>query len=142
VKILAVDPGSKRVGLAACDELELTTRLIPVLHLPKQPRWLQDLVQLILQEEFEKVLWGLPLRMDGSEGDAAGRSRRIAGQVERELRSRGWTGELTLWDERLTSHAAEGQLRERGIPKIKGKDFLDSLAAQILLEDFLRSQKK
>jgi putative Holliday junction resolvase len=139
VKILAVDPGEKRVGLAACDELQLTTRRIPVLHLSKQPQWIQALAQLILVEEFVKVLWGLPLNMDGSEGKAATRSRRQAGQLERELQKQGWTGELTLWDERLTSYAAEEHLRERGIPKAVGKDFLDSLAAQILLEDFLKS---
>jgi putative Holliday junction resolvase len=140
VKILAVDPGTKRIGLAACDELELSTRLLPVLQVSRHPAWCRDLTQLILEEEFARVLWGLPLNMDGSEGDAAARSRRMASQVEQELRRKGWEGEWTLWDERLTSDAAEHRLREEGIPKAKGKDFLDSLAAQVLLEDFLRSR--
>jgi putative Holliday junction resolvase len=140
VKILAVDPGTKRMGLAACDELELTTRLLPVLNLHPS-RWLQELSRIVLEEGFAKILWGLPLNMDDSEGEAAARSRRMAGQLVRSLKSQGWQGELTLWDERLTSFAAEERLREQGIVKAKGKKFLDSLAAQILLEDFLRSRR-
>lgn len=140
VKILAVDPGHKRIGLAACDELELSTRLLPVMEISKHPQWPKDLAQLVLEEEFAQVLWGLPLNMDGSEGEAAERSRKMAGQVERELQRRNWSGGWTLWDERLTSFAAEDELRQRGIPKAKAKNFLDSLAAQVLLEDFLRSR--
>jgi putative Holliday junction resolvase len=139
MKILAVDPGVKRMGLAACDALQLTTRRLPVLHLTKSASWVQDLARLILEEEFAMVLWGLPLNMDGSDGPAAARSREHAAQLQRELQNRAWAGELKLWDERLTSYAAEQKLREQGIAKAKGKEFLDSLAAQILLEDFLKT---
>ena len=139
MKILAVDPGTKRVGLAACDEMEITTRLLPVLY-THRASWLDELIGIVTGESFQQVIWGLPLNMDGSEGEAAKHARRMALQVERELKKKNWAGEFTLWDERLTSFAAEEKLKERGIAKAKGKDYLDSLAAQILLEDFLRSR--
>jgi len=141
MKILAIDPGTKRVGLAACDEMGLTTRLLPVLDLKKNSRWIQDLVELVVAEGFAKVLLGLPLNMDGSEGEPSKRSRRLANSLQKKLTEQGWEGSVDLWDERLTSFEAEDRLRQRGVPKGKAKEFLDSLAAQIILEDFLRSQK-
>lgn len=141
MKILAVDFGRKRTGLAACDELGITTRLLPVLRQDSPERTLESLSVLIRQEQFPKVLWGLPLNMDGSEGPAARASRKMAEALKEKLNRLGWGGELELWDERLTTFAAEQKLREKGISKLKGKKHLDSLSAQVLLEDYLRSRR-
>ena len=139
MKILAIDPGAKRVGLAACDELGLTTRLLPVLQTSSTSETIRQLKDIIANEGFLKILIGLPINMDGSEGPAAKRSRDLALALERALKDEKFAGEILLHDERLTSYEAEQRLREKGIAKAKAKDFLDSIAAEVLLEDYLRS---
>lgn len=137
MKILAIDPGSKRIGLAASDELHLTTRLLPVLQVASLESSTPALLELIDREGFQKILVGLPLNMDGTEGEAARRARQLAVRLEKEIQGRGLTCQVELWDERLTSFEAEQRVRQKGISKAKAKAFLDSLAAEILLEDYL-----
>lgn len=140
MKILAVDPGTKRVGLSACDELELTTRLLPVLSVKKSSALVQKILELVREEAFGAILLGLPLNMDGTQGEGAKRSQKLADSLKREFKKEKLECEVILWDERLTSFEAETRLRERGVPKGKAKEYLDSLAAEVLLEDFLRSR--
>ena len=137
MKILAIDPGTKRIGLAACDELGLTIRLLPVLKISSSSQGAELVFQLIRREEFSKVLIGLPLNMDGSEGAAALQVRKFVELLQKKF-TISELPEIVFWDERLTSFEAELRLREKGIAKAKAKDFLDSVAAEILLEDYLR----
>ncbi len=141
MKILAVDPGTRRIGLAACDELEWTTRLLPALQIASGSSWLKSIATLVATESFELVLLGLPLNMDGSSGKGAKRSQEMAQTLQKELNRQSLDCEVRLWDERLTTFEAEARLRDKGIPKGKAKQSLDSIAAQVLLEDFLRSRK-
>jgi len=141
MKFLAVDPGTQRVGMAACDDLEITTRLLPVLPFKDTPTLVRSLGNLIEKEEYGGVVLGLPLNMDGSQGKAFRRSHSLAEALKRELRRRDLSCEIFLWDERLTTFEAETRLREKGIPKAKAKEFLDSLAAEVLLEDYLAHKK-
>jgi putative Holliday junction resolvase len=137
MKILAIDPGTRRLGLAACDELGLSTRLIPVLKISGSRPWIQNIIELIQREGFTRIIFGLPLNMNGSPGPAAQRSREMARSLQAELQGRKISCEVILWDERLTSFEAETRLREKGIPKRKAKEYLDSLAAEVLLQDYL-----
>jgi len=140
MKILAVDPGSKRIGLAATDSLHLTTRLLPVLKVSNLARCLDKLVSLIAEEDFDQVVIGFPLNMDGSEGAVAKGARKLAESLGNELRRRKVACGVALWDERLTSFEAEQRLRQHGVAKAKAKAFLDSIAAEVLLEDYLSAQ--
>lgn len=142
MKILAIDPGERRMGLATCDEKEITTRKLPVLKVKSSAAGIRPLVEQILEEDVAKVLVGHPLNMDGSRGRAAERSEQLCRRLQRELARQSHACEVLLWDERLTSFEAEQRLRDRGIPKAKAKEYLDSLAAQVLLEDYLASQKQ
>ncbi|MFO1463042.1 MAG: Holliday junction resolvase RuvX [bacterium] len=137
MKTLAIDPGGKRIGLAASDALHLTTRLLPVLEVSGLKASLRELAALIAAEGFERVVVGLPLNMDGSEGKAAQAARELAEKLRGEIHARKLDCEVELWDERLTSYEAEQRLRQRGVAKAKAKAFLDSLAAEVLLEDYL-----
>ncbi len=139
MKILAIDPGGKRIGLAASDSLHLTTRLLPVLQVSALGKSLRELAELIAREEFEKVVVGLPLNMDGSEGKAAKEARSLADKLRSETKKRKLDCEIELWDERLTSFEAEQRARQHGVAKAKAKAFLDSVAAEVLLEDYLAS---
>jgi putative Holliday junction resolvase len=98
---------------------------------------IQELTGVIRSEAVQRAIIGLPLNMDGTAGLAAERSRQLAAALTAELKRQGISCEILLWDERLTSYEAEMRLRERGIAKGKAKDILDSLAAEVLLEDYL-----
>lgn len=139
MKILAIDPGSKRIGLAASDELHMTIRLLPVLQVSGLKDSVKRLASLIQEQEFHKVVVGLPFNMDGTEGEAASEARHIAEDLRKELSNLQYPCEVVLHDERLTSFEAEQRARQKGVAKAKAKAFLDSVAAEVLLEDYLHS---
>ena len=135
-RVLAIDMGSKRVGLAVSDELRLTVRALPALPRTPWKRLLSSLSELCLQFDVRSIVLGLPLRLDGTEGDAAQEVRRVAHNLQLTLKL-----PLFFQDERLTSREAEDSLRERGFRDIKISDRVDSEAASIILSDYLEAQK-
>ena len=135
-RVLAIDMGSKRVGLAVSDELRLTVRTLPPLPRTPWKRLLSSLAELCEQFDVQTIVLGLPLRLDGTEGDAAQEVRRVAHNLQLSLKL-----PLFFQDERLTSKDAEASLRERGLRVGEIADRVDSEAASIILSDFLEVQK-
>ena len=131
-RILSIDMGSKRVGLAISDELRLTVRTLTPLPRTPWKRLLSSLAELCEKFDVRSIVLGLPLRLDGTEGDAALEVRRLARNLQLSLKL-----PLFLQDERLTSQAAESALRERGFQDGEISDRVDSEAASIILSDFL-----
>lgn len=129
MKILAIDPGGKRVGLAASDALHLTTRLLPVLQVKKLKSSVPELVSLIAKEEFAKVIVGLPLNMDGSEGPRSQSSRAYARNVAAALGL-----PVLLWDERWSTVSAESALIAQDMSRAKRATRIDSHAAAVILQ--------
>ena len=132
--VLALDLGQKRVGAAVSDRLLISIkRLAPI----KRSNW-KALLQIVrgLIEEFDAgtLVIGLPLRLDGTEGDAALEVQATAVKFAKSL-----TLPVYLQDERLTSAAAEEQLREAGYKTEEIAELIDSEAAAIILRDFLAS---
>lgn len=134
-RVLAVDLGSKRVGLALSDELRLTTRTLPTLPRTPWKRLLGSLAEVCEKFDVRSIVVGLPRRLDGSEGDAACEARRVARNLELSLKL-----PLFLQDESLTSKAAEASLRERGVRATELSGQVDGEAASIILRDFLEGQ--
>lgn len=133
-RVLAIDIGSKRVGLAVSDEMRLSVRPLPALPRTSWKRLLGSLAELCVEFDVRAIVLGLPLRLDGGEGDAALDARRIARNLELSLKL-----PLFLQDERLTSKAAEASLRARGLQPREISAQVDSEAASIILSDFLAS---
>ena len=136
-RVLAIDMGSKRVGLAVSDELRLTVRTLEALPRTPWKRLLSSLAELCEQFDVRSIVLGLPLRLDGTEGDAAQEVRRVARNLELSLKL-----PLFFQDERLTSKDAEASLRERGLRGVEISDRVDSEAASIILRDFLEVQNR
>ncbi len=134
-RVLAIDMGSKRVGLAISDELRLTVRPLPLLPRTPWKRLLSSLAELCEQFDVRSVVVGLPLRLDGTEGDAATEVRRVANNLRLSLKL-----PLHLQDERLTSKDAESSLLAQGFQGREISERVDSEAASIILRDFLESQ--
>jgi len=136
-RVLAIDMGSKRVGLAVSDELRLTVRTLPALPRTPWKRLLSSLAELCEQFDVRSIVLGLPLRLDGTEGDAAQEVRRLGRNLQLSLKL-----PLFFQDERLTSKDAESSLRERGFQAVEISDRVDGEAASIILSDFLEAQKR
>ena len=132
---LALDLGARRVGVALSDELGLSVRTLPALARTNWKRLVRDLADLCIRFDVRMVVIGLPLRMDGTEGDAAIEARRAGTNLSRTLAL-----PVRWQDERLTSFAAEELLREAGWSGRDLKARVDSEAAAIILRDFLAAE--
>ena len=133
-RILALDIGTRRIGLAVSDELGITAQGLPTLQRSNLRADLDALSQLIQQYSVHLVLAGNPLHMSGH--DSPGTTRAV--EFTDLLRAR--TGvEIRLWDERLTTREASRVLRESGISIQKRAQAVDRLSAVILLKSYLDS---
>src|SRR5688500_12559960 len=126
VRIIALDLGTVRVGVAVCDELRLTVRPLPALARTSWKRLLLAVSELCERFDAESLVIGLPLRLDGTEGDAALEARRLARNFGLSLKI-----PVHLQDERLTSMEAESALREAGYTRQEITARVDSEAAAI-----------
>ncbi|HEY9404196.1 MAG TPA: Holliday junction resolvase RuvX [Pyrinomonadaceae bacterium] len=136
-RLLALDLGTKRVGVAVSDELQLTTQPLPPLSRTNWKKLLRQISDLRHSFDAQAVVIGLPLNLDGTEGDAAREARRIARNLSLSI-----TVPVHLQDERLTSHAAEEFLREAGVRGEELTARLDSEAAALILRDFIARQER
>ena len=129
-RILAIDLGSRRVGIAVSDELQLTARALLVLPRSNWKKLVHDVARLVQEFDARAVVVGLPLRLDGSEGTEASRARSAARNLEISLRV-----PVFMQDERLTSKVAE---RAHYTSKNRASSkFADGDAAALILTDFL-----
>jgi putative Holliday junction resolvase len=135
-RILALDLGAKRIGVAVSDELQMTARGVSVFTRETSEKLLAAVQKLI--EDFDAValVIGLPLNFDGSESAGAIEARAIAVYFSQNV-----SIPVYLQDERLTSREAEEILREQGYNQKEIKKFVDKEAAAIILRDFLEQQK-
>lgn len=137
MRVLAIDYGAKRIGLALCDELEMTTRPAGTIRLNRQSSITERIVEVAALENVEHVVVGLPLNMDGTEGPAATTVRRFAARLSEVI-----SVPISLQDERLTSVAAEDWMAAEGVPREKRRSRSDEYAARTILEDFLSSRQE
>jgi putative Holliday junction resolvase len=131
-RILALDLGKKRIGLALSDPLGLTAQGLPTLQRINIRTDLAALDRLAQEHDVQLILLGLPLHMSGDESAQSQYTRDFAAKLtERTGR------EVRFWDERMTSVEAGRVLKDSGISIAKRARAVDQLAAQILLESFL-----
>jgi len=133
-RYLAVDLGDRRTGTASGDDQTGFVSPGDVLEVPIGPRLVERLVRSAEEADAGEIVLGLPVNMDGSEGQRAKLSRTFAAELATA------TGRpVHLQDERLTSFAAEGHLARTGRTHREKKKRRDALAAAELLRDFLES---
>lgn len=132
-RILAVDPGTKRIGYAISDDLQLMARPLAVWKRQGLDQDLFHLDTLIEQYEVTEVLVGMPYRMDGSDSPSTERARSLVASM-----CEYWPHmKVSTRDETLTTWDAEARLREEGIPPSMWKTKVDAYAAALLLEEEL-----
>jgi putative Holliday junction resolvase len=134
-RILAIDLGERRMGLALSDPLGLTAQGLPTAERRSKREDLNFLESLVRRHEVSLILVGNPLNLDGSEGPQSAKARSFAAELARR------TGvEVELWDERLTSVEAEsrlGGIASSRVDRAQRRARVDQLSATILLQSYL-----
>ena len=137
MRILGLDYGEKRIGVALCDELGLTAQsLTTIIH----KSWRSDVesvAALVATYGVETIVVGYPLRLDGTEGIQCEKVARFVHRLEASLGI-----PVVLWDETLTTKEAEEILFRSGVPPKKRKAVVDSLAASLILQSYLDAFSK
>src|SRR6266850_6847963 len=134
MRILALDYGKRRIGLAVSDELGVTAQGLPTLLRKNTRTDLAALARLVQERSVERILMGDPLHMSGDAGVQAEAARQFGEQLAR------YTGKpVQMWDERLTTVEASRVLRDSGISIEKRARAVDQLSAVILLQSYLDS---
>jgi putative Holliday junction resolvase len=133
-RILALDLGKKRIGLAISDPLGITAQGLPNLNRTNKRSDLAALEELAREREVGLVLMGNPINMRGTEGRQSGWVREFAAAIEARIGL-----PVKFWDERLTSVEAGRVLRSSGISIEKRAKAVDRLSAVILLQSYLDS---
>ena len=132
MRVLAIDLGTKNIGTAVSDALGISVRSVETISRSADDRDIARLKLLIEDLEVEAVVVGMPLRMDGTVGDAAAAAMKFVEKLRARL-----AVPVVMQDERLTSYEAEQIMIERGFPKSKRRARSDEFAAMIILEDYL-----
>ncbi len=135
--VLALDLGEKLVGAAISDERLITTKRLPPLKRASWKKLLQDVRDLVEGFDAQTIVVGLPLNMDGTEGEAAQKVRQLAFNLARSVPQ-----PVYLQDERLTSVEAAENLKAEGIKPEDVTALIDGAAAALILRDFLVSNEE
>jgi putative Holliday junction resolvase len=132
-RLMGLDVGGKRTGVAIADELGIFAS--PVGYVARGTRDRAELRVLIDRYGITRIVAGLPASMSGQEGIQAADVREYAEQLAADLDL-----PLIFWDERLTSMIAERTLIDRGVSRAKRRDQIDAVAAAVMLQNYLDAQ--
>ncbi len=139
MRIMGLDLGSKTVGVAISDPLLITAQGIEIIRRKEENKLRQTLARieaLIEEYEVETIVLGLPKNMNDTLGERAQFSLEFKDKLERR------TGlPVVMWDERLTTVAADKAMMEAGIRRENRKDYVDKIAACLILQGYLDSRE-
>jgi putative pre-16S rRNA nuclease len=134
---MAIDYGTKAIGVAISDELGLTVRPLTTIRRGRQ-KYLQvidKICSLIRENEIGTLAVGLPLHMNGTRGEAAERVEKFIADLQNRIAI-----PIVIVDERLTSYAADQLLRDKGVNERRARS--DEFAAAIILQDYLDQEER
>lgn len=132
MKFLGIDFGHKRVGFAVSDDLNITAQGLGFVQFNGIDLFIKYLSQLIKDKGITSIVIGNPINMSGKDSPGSRRVKDLAGKINEKLDI-----DVKLWDERLTTVSAQRILISANITRKKRKEKVDSLAAQIMLQNFL-----
>ena len=137
MRILGIDFGEKRIGLALSDPLGFTAQGIPTLLNTGKKQVLQQLAKICKEYDVTEAVLGLPVNMNGSFGPKAKEILELIPEMESVLGI-----PVKTWDERLTSREAGRLMVAQGLSRQKQKQKSDRLAATLILQNYLESKRK
>ncbi|MBQ4155649.1 MAG: Holliday junction resolvase RuvX [Clostridia bacterium] len=136
MKIMSVDLGLSRTGIAVCDPLEMLASPVKVIFEKYEPKLIEQIVLEAKNQNAELIVVGLPLNMDGSKGERAQECERIAEIIEEKSGVN-----VQMWDERCTTVMSHNALNVTNVRGQKRKNVVDAVAAVMILESYLEYRK-
>jgi putative Holliday junction resolvase len=136
---MGLDFGAKTVGVAISDPLMMTAQGLVTIRRERENKQRQTLAQIeeiIREYGVEKIVLGMPYNMDGTQGERAEKTLAFKEKLERRSGL-----PVVLWDERLTTHEARLTMSEAGAGAKKQKDYVDMMAAVLILREFMQHGK-
>jgi putative holliday junction resolvase len=134
IRVLGIDHGDARIGVAISDELGMLAHPMETITI-KDTEPLARIAQIVAEKSVETIIIGFPKNMDGTTGPAAEKVRVFAEQLRAKV-----TCPVRLWDERLTTVAAQKSLHAAGRNTKQSRAVIDQAAAQLILQGWLDSQ--
>ena len=137
MRIMGLDFGSRTVGVAVSDELGLTAQGVEIIRRKSPGKLRQTLArleELVIYYDVEKIVLGYPKNMNNTEGERCEKTVEFKEKLERRMEL-----PIVLWDERLTTVAAQNIMTESGIRAKEHKEYVDELAAMLILQGYLDS---
>lgn len=135
-RIMGIDYGDKRIGIALTDLMQIIASPYEVYKTVDEKADIDYICNLIKSQQVNKVVIGLPLNIDGTEGERAEKTRLFASKISEKLKV-----EIFFQDERFTSVEADDILSSAKIKPNKRKGLIDKLSACIILENFLNERR-
>ncbi len=133
MRVLAIDYGTRRIGIAVSDALGITAQPLEIIERTNKIKDMERIAAIVGDKKVERIVIGLPINMDGEEGPNVAYIRKFAGEVEERFKL-----PVELYDERLTTMQAERMLvDEADMSREKRKGVKDKIAASILLQSYL-----
>lgn len=136
MRTLGLDFGTKTIGVAASDALGLTAQTVTTIRRTNLKTDLAALAGLVREYEAERFVIGLPLNMDGTEGPRAEATHRFVDALTQSLGL-----PVELWDERLSTVAAQRTLLEADLSRARRREVIDQMAAQFILQGWLDAHR-
>lgn len=140
MRLLALDFGSKTVGVAVSDTLGLTASAVEIIRRKSPNKLRQTLArieQLVREYDVDRIILGYPVMLDGSEGERVEKTKEFASMLERRIGK-----EIIFQDERLTTVEAYEIMDLMGIKKEDRYHYVDMVAAKVILEDYLNRETR
>ncbi|TRZ75462.1 MAG: Holliday junction resolvase RuvX [Deltaproteobacteria bacterium] len=137
MRILGLDYGSKRIGVAVCDELGMTAQGLATIARKNRQQDLEEIARFIRTYNVEKIVIGYPLRLDGTEGIQCEKITKFASLLES-----AFSLPVIKWDETLSTKEAEEILIRANMRRDKRKNIVDRVAASLILQGYLDDQDR
>ena len=134
-RALGIDHGEARIGLAISDDLGMLAHPLETIHIKTVPDPLARIAEVVTRDQIGMIVLGLPRNMNGTYGPASEKVKEFAEKLRARVAC-----EIKLWDERLTSVAAQRSLHEAGRNVKNSREVIDQVAAQLILQGWLDSQ--
>ena len=138
MRIMGLDFGSKTVGVAVSDPLGITAQGVEIVRRKSPNKLRQTLAridELVREYDVEELVLGYPKNMNGTEGDRCEKTKEFKELLEKR------TGlPVTLWDERLTTVAADRAMMEAGLGRLERKEHVDEIAAVLILQGYMSAK--
>ena len=139
MRIMGLDFGSKTVGVAVSDPLRITAQGVEIIRRKSQSKLRQTLArieELVEEYDVNELVLGFPKNMNGTEGERCERTKEFKELLEKR------TGlPVVLWDERLTTVAADRSMMEKGMGRYERKEYVDEIAAIFILQGYMDAKK-